>query len=237
MSERFSASVAGRHIACHASAHLELAIPAWTPPVVDEMAGAKGEGTRRHEMLEPIMALSPRAIDHFAKVLAYVAELRQRRRFKVLIEHTMIADWLDTKPQTTADLVLFTQDELHVVDFKWGKIPVELAGNPQLLFYALSYAPFAPKAKGAYLHLVQPECDTYAHWFADLAELDQFMTEARAAEAAILAGSTKFGPSDHCKFCPANPHSRGDKGRPLCPEMMQLLYPDFIDEDEILASL
>jgi hypothetical protein len=43
-------------------------------------------------------------------------------------------------------------------------------------------------------------------------------------------------PSDHCKFCPAYPHSRAaEKGSPPCPVTLQLLYPKVVNEDEILA--
>ena len=235
MPERFSASVAGRHMACPASADLAAAIPNWTPPVVDEMAGAKGAGTLRHEYLEPIMALPTKDVEGFARVLTYVAELRRQRRFKVLVEQKLTASWLDSAPTTTVDLALYTQDELHVIDYKWGKIPVEVVGNEQLLYYAACLAPLAPKAKGVTAHILQPYADNLTPWFIDSKTLAQFMLDARAAEARILAGDRTFGPSDHCKFCPANPHSRGDKGKPLCPEMMRLLYPGVTDEDAILS--
>lgn len=237
MPERFSASVVGRHMACHASANLELAIPHYVPPVRDETAGQKAIGTARHKMLEPIVALSPGDLRHMARLIQYVADLRSTRRFtSVLVEESITAEWLTTKPSTTADLVLATQDEIHVIDYKWGKIPVEVVGNHQLLFYAACYAPLAPKAKGVELHILQPYADNYESWFADTNEIARFMADAQKAEAAIQQGDLTFGPSDHCQFCPANPHSRGDKGRPLCPEMMRLLYPPVIDEAEILAS-
>lgn len=235
MTERFSASVAGRHMSCSASANLALAIPNWTPPVVDEMGGAKGVGTLMHALLEPIMHLSPRQVDQFARVLRYVADLRKTRRFKVLVEQSVQATWLSTTPWTTVDLVLYTQDEIHVIDYKWGKIPVEVVNNEQLLFYAVSFAALAPKAKGVTLHVLQPPADTYESWFADTHVLADFMAEAQLAEKKIQAGDVSFGPSEHCKFCPANPHGRGDKGKPLCPAMMKLLYPHTINEDEILS--
>lgn len=235
MTERMSASVAGKHLACAASANLDLAIPNWVPPVVDDMAGAKGDGSRKHEMLEPIVALSAREIGHFAKLLAYIADLRGNRRFKVLIEQEFTATWLTSQPKTKPDLVLFVQDEIHVIDYKWGKIPVEVVNNEQAMYYALCAAPLAPKAKGVTLHILQPPIDSYESWFVDTNTLAQFMADMQAAEAKILAGDTTFGPSDHCKFCPANPHGRGDKGRPYCPAMMDLLYPDRFDEDAILA--
>lgn len=221
-------------MACHASAHLELAIPNWTPPVVDPAAGAKGQGTRMHEMLEPLWMLSPNNLRHVGNVVDYVARIRSSRRFNVLVEEKVVADWLPSAPSTTADLVLYVQDEIHVIDFKWGRIPIEVVGNEQVLYYARSYAHLAPKAKGVTGHIVQPYADVFESWFMDTAELLRFETKAIATDKAITAGSTSFGPSDHCTFCPAYPHSRGDKGKPLCPATMAMLYPPIIDEDEIL---
>jgi len=233
--ERFSASVAGRHMACHASANLELAIPGWQPPVVDHAAGAKGHGTKVHKILEDAGALPAREILALARVLQYVGELRSTRRFKVLLEPQVTATWLKAQPGTTADLVLYTQDEIHVVDYKWGKIPVSVYDNKQLLYYDVCFAPLAPKAKGVTNHILQPMADNFESEFVPSPVLKQFMADAIATEEAIAKGSTKFGPSDECKFCPANPHSRGDKGHPMCPVMMQLLYPTPFDEDEILS--
>ena len=61
----------------------------------------------------------------------------------------MVAEWLPSKPGTTADLVLYVADEIHVIDLKTGKIPVLVYDNQQLLFYAATYGHLAPKAKGA----------------------------------------------------------------------------------------
>ena len=222
-------------MACHASAHLELAIPNWSPPVVDQMAGAKGKGTAMHAMLEPLWDLSVADMAHVVNVIQYVANIRSKRRFKTAIEETVVADWLPSKPKTTADLVLYVQDEIHVIDFKWGKIPVEVVDNKQVLYYARSYAHLAPKAKGVTGHIVQPYAGVFESWFMDTAELLRFENAAVATDRAISRGSVTFGPSDSCTFCPAYPHSRSDKGKPLCPATMQLLYPPIMHEDEILA--
>lgn len=220
---------------CHASAHLELAIPNWTPPVVDQMAGAKGKGTHMHEILEPLWELSAADMGHVIKVIEYIRTLRSTRRFNVLVEEKVKADWLPSAPSTTVDLIFYVQDEIHVIDFKWGKIPVELVGNKQLLYYARSFAHLAPKAKGVTVHIVQPYADVFDEWFVDIPTLFAFEQAAVAADTAITAGDVTFGPSDHCQFCPAYPHSRSDKGKPLCPATMALLYPPIVHEDEILA--
>lgn len=233
MPERFSASNAAKHMACPASANLELAIPNYVPPVDETKAASTG--TDRHAILAKINEFAPKEMLGFAEVIEYIGRLRQTRRFKVLIEEEVQATWLSSAPSTTADLVLYTQDELHILDYKNGKIPVEVVGNEQLLYYAVCYAPLAPKAKGATLHILQPNGGGNASWFADATTLKQFMDEAIETDRKIAAGDVTFGPSDHCTFCPANPHTRGAKGKPLCPAMMSLLYPAPFAEDELLT--
>lgn len=240
--EKFSASVAGRHMTCHGSANLEAAIPNWVPPEVDETAdNAANRGTRMHEMFADIMSLSTKDANMMARALAYVAAVRQQRRFKVLIEHEEIATWLagaptSKVPRTTADLVLYVKDEIHIFDLKTGVIPVEAVENSQLLYYAATYGHYAPDAKGVHVHIVQPWASNIEVWFIDTSRILKFMIDARQAHAAILAGSVDLQPSDHCKFCPANPHGRGAKGKPYCPAMMSMLYPDPTDYDAILSE-
>jgi hypothetical protein len=167
--------------------------------------------------------------------MAYIADLRSTRRFTALVEQSMTATWLSTQPLTTPDLVLYTQDEIHMIDLKTGKIPVEVVDNSQLLYGAATVAGLAPRAKGVTLHIVQPWADGNKSWFADTPTIGRFMDDCRAAEAAIQAGDTTFGPGDHCTFCPANPQGRGLKGQPHCPAMMQIYYPSVVDEAEMLG--
>lgn len=236
MAERFSASVAARHMACPASANLELAIPNWIAPVEDVTKdNAANRGTNMHEVFAKVMELPNADMQQLIKAMVYIAELRKTRRFKVLVEESVKATWLQSEPTTQVDLVLYTQDEIHVIDLKTGKILVEVVDNSQLLYYAACFGHLAPRAKGVNLHILQPWADNMEHWFASAQVLADFMHEAQIAEKKVLAGDTTFGPSDHCKFCPANPHTRGLKGAPLCPAMMQILYPQHLDEDEILS--
>jgi hypothetical protein len=238
MTERISASVAGRIAACPASANLDLAIPNWTPPVEDRTKdNAANRGTNVHSIFEKVWELPARELRSMAKTIDYVADLRAGRRYKVLIEHSMNATWLDPKAgPTTADLVLHTQEEIHVLDTKWGKILVEAVENYQLLYYAATYGHLAPKAKGVTVHILQPNADNFDAWFISADRLKEFMDEMRATHVKVQAKDLTFGPTDKgCQFCPAHPHSRGQKGRPMCPATMQMLYPTITDEDAILA--
>lgn len=232
--ERLSASNAAKHMACHASANLEVAIPGWKPPAVDDTK-ASSTGTAKHELLEMSGAYPAREQHGIARAMMYVAELRMTRRFKQILEAQGTGWWLKSTPNTTADVVLYVADEIHVVDYKMGKIPVEAYDNAQGKYYSLAFAPLAPKAKGVWFHIVQPMADNFDEVFFTSAELDQFRLDSIAAEAAITAGDVTFRPSDHCTFCPANPHGRGVKNSPYCPAMLQLLYPSqTLDVDDVL---
>lgn len=237
MTEKFSASRATRHMQCHASANLPLAIEGWEDPVDDPTKdNAAHRGTHVHEVFAQAMKFNAKDLKKFSEAITYIANLRSSRRFNVLIEEQAVATWLPSQPGTTADLVLYLQDEIHIVDLKAGRIPQPAVDNKQLLFYAATYGHLAPKAKGVYLHIVQPWADLMEVWFADVTTIATFMTEAINTDSAITSGSTDFNPGDGCMFCPANPHSRGLKGKPSCPVMLQLLYPPLIDEDEILGG-
>ena len=165
------------------------------------------------------MELSPSDMQHMADYIQYVADLRKTRRFKVLIEEKVTATWLVSQPPTTADLVLYTQDEIHVAGPEdAGKIPVDVVDNEQLLYYAACFAPLAPKAKGVTVHILQPYAGNYESWFVDTHTARPVHGRGdRTPRHGILAGDTTFGPSDHCKFCPANPHGRGAKGSAVLP--------------------
>lgn len=237
--ERFSASVAEKHVSCHASAHLEHAIPGLQLPVEDRtIANAANKGTMMHKFMEDVSVLSPKELLGLAKAIEYIATLRKKRRFKMLVEASGTGWWLSKTPKTSADVVLYVQDQLEIVDYKFGKIPVEVEHNAQLMYYALAFYPLAPKAKGVTVHIVQPFADNLESVYFTREELDQFRKDTAAADAAIQAGSKMFNPTEKgCMFCPANPHSRGDKATIMCPVMMSVLYPDKTDVDSVLDGI
>lgn len=227
--KKLSASSAERLSACPGSANLPAAIPGWkdgTPKV----GNAADKGSFFHEIMEMAGTLSRPEMLNLIKALEYFATLRALRNFKMLIETELTIDFLTEPVSTRPDLVLHTQDEIHVVDWKAGKIFVDVNDNYQLMMYGLCVRPLAPKAKGVWLHVVQPNSKEWepglAMVFVTMQQLDQFKQEMIDADQRIANGDLTLVPGDHCTFCPANPHSRGLKGSPLCPEMMAVLYPE-----------
>lgn len=172
-----------------------------------------------------LQMMTPAQLRFISGALEYVRGVRKDLEpdVEIIAERGINADWLKTKPGTTPDLVLLAIHHLEVIDYKAGKIEVPVENNEQLMYYAACYLEVAIDAEEITLHIVQP--GNMNSWTISRAALLAWMQEMLKAEQRIIDKDTTLVPGDHCKFCPANPHSRGDKGRPFCPPMMQLLYP------------
>jgi hypothetical protein len=180
-------------------------------------------------------AFTPSMLRFIAEAMKYVRELREETNLDidaVYGELQMQAGFLESKPGTTADIVIDSGDTLDVLDYKSGKIPVEVIDNDQLLFYAASaYIHLNSKAEYIRMHIVQP--NNLVEWTISYVELGRWIMKAQEADAKITAKDLTLVPNDHCTYCPANPHTRGDKAKKLCPVMMEFLYPTYVNEQEL----
>ena len=303
---KFSASSAAQLMQCPGSADLELAIPGWKAPVVDETKGAKGVGTNLHDAMKPFGTLYSSELEDVADVLHEWALLHWTKRrpmckdlllyqewvdksapavlpsagqvlMKILptlemvppslihyvadvaeelarlfgnnsisvwsrrCEESLEATWLQQPVNTTPDFIMFVhqdqglQPQLIVVDYKTGKIPVSAANNDQLRYYALT-AIIVHGLKGLShitYGILQPDNMDWQEDTAD--ELKAWGRQALLTEQRILNDDVTLVPGKSCTFCPANPHTRGDRGTPLCPAMMEMLYPSNVDMEEIFG--
>ena len=308
MTKRFSASSAAQLMQCHGSANLELAIPGYKEPVRDEMAGAKGVGTRMHDSFRPLAhwncadldglagvmklyasehwrkrrtymdditsletlewvwdtfpgmtdaeankylewiweldgeeRLPPLMLDYVVNTIKELSNLIARllpRTSEIRAEWSISCDWLQSAPLTTPDIVFATEKELVVVDYKTGRIPVSPVDNFQLMFYAYSaYARYyagrrVPRDFKVTMVIWQPR--NHDAWETTLDHVRDWALLAAEADGQIIRKDLTLRPGSACTFCPANPHSRGDKAPPYCPAMMAKLYPDTTDEEGIL---
>lgn len=186
---------------------------------------------------QALREFAPRYLRYLAEACRYMArsiEDLDPNKVEVLGEESVRATWLSESPWTTVDVVIVGPNHLEVFDYKTGSIPVDPWGNDQLLFYAASFLDRAPGVEEIHLHVLQPKNFTVAT--VTRAQLLEWMETAREAEAAILRKDLDLRPSGHCTFCPANPHSRGDRGTPLCPAMLDKLYPEVVDTASIFES-
>ena len=243
---RLSASYSSQWMNCHAATDLETALPGFELTRSDTPASTRG--TNMHAILAAAIAFGTKSdLDDIVQMLSYVNDLWATRRFNVLVEHKMSMAWMKDPAWTTADVILYLVDELHIIDHKAGSIVVD-PDDPQLKSYgaAARALNLAPKAKGVWLHVNQPKAKNQVKVWISNEELDAFIAEQQRHEEELLAGDLSFGPQHKaCQFCPANPMSRGAKGNVLCAQAIRpanrwsdtdLLHLIQVQEDNVRST-
>ena len=172
---------------------LHAVTPEWLEE--DEETGA----TISH--LAKDIVTSPKLIRFLADALRFVHALRDENLGAVMYtEEKRVASWTQTKPKTSADVVLSSKVRLDIVDLKtYLRREVEL-----------------------WVHIIQPGNES--SWQVPREYLDQWVVSVLAAEQRILDGDRTRTPGKHCQFCPANPFTKGERGSPNCPEQVEVLF-------------
>ena len=195
------------------------------------------------EVPRSFVTLMPRLREYPPKTLRFIRdagrrimELRMEMADDELFfaEEQLIAEWTRGKSGTTPDVTIVGPNKLIVIDYKTGSIPVDAVNNDQGLFYAATkyFGTANCDPDEVTIMIMQP--DHFTEWTFPIEILGQWAMQALTAEKKIIDGDLTLVPSSHCTFCPANPHARGEKGTPLCPAQRAILYPQTVDEDEIL---
>jgi len=163
---------------------------------------------------------SPLLIRFLAQAVRYIYSLLDEvEGAEVWCEQSRTAEWTQTKPQTSADIVLTNGVKIIVVDLKTGTIPVEAAHNEQGLYYVETYR---TKEVEAEFHIIQP--GNISAWEVPLDYLAEWQASVLRAEQRILDGDRTLVPGKHCQFCPANPYTKGERGAPSCPAQVEVLF-------------
>ena len=219
-----SPSSAHRWMQCAGSVALEKDLPNTSSDFADE-------GTCAHEV-------ASRALEQRVNAQAFVGEvisvngkdwvvtdematyvqvyLDHVRGFDgaLCVEQRLDISFLTREPEAkgTSDAVILAQDELIVIDLKYGKgVRVDAEQNEQLQIYALG-------ALNAYEYLgfstvrmviVQPRLDHISEWVVTVDDLKQFGEAVKLRAEACFSVLDKpsvddFSPSeDACRFCRA----------------------------------
>lgn len=116
-------------------------------------------------------------------------------------------DYSDYAPEGfgTADCLILYSDELHVIDFKYGRgVEVSAEDNPQLKLYALGAIKkfaFLYSIKKVVLHIVQPRIDNFSSWETSADELRSWGESIKPIAQLAYEGKGNFNSGAHCRFC------------------------------------
>ena len=184
-------------------------------------------------------SIAPLRLRFLAEAIRTVFDLvDQMKDPEILVEQKVVADWLQSAPKTTADLVIKARDKskMIIIDLKMGDIAVSPILNDQLMYYAKTYG--GDDFDEIELLIIQRNNDEGA-WELPKTYLTKWSKAIQESEDAIKAGDLTLTPGTHCTFCPANPQGRGDRGTKSCPAMLGLLYGgrDELKSDQDMESV
>lgn len=153
--------------------------------------------------------------------LDYVRSLRRPGKDHLMVEWRFDLSSVFRGCFGTADAVIWRPDEklLVVCDYKHGAgVPVEVVGNPQLLYYGLgALMTCGYNAAKVKLAIVQPRCGhpkgPVREDDIDALELLEFRADLIAYAKKTEAPDAPLTPGDHCRFCPAAPVCPGLRDR------------------------
>lgn len=143
----------------------------------------------------------------------------------------------------TADCIICHDNELVVIDFKYGKgVAVSAEHNTQMMLYALGahrrYKMFYD-IKTVTMEIVQPRIsDEPSTWSCSIEELLTFGEVVKAKAEEALSGKGVFAPEEEtCRFCRARAtcRARADKNVELA--FMTEVKPETLANDEVGAYI
>jgi hypothetical protein len=228
------ASSAHRWLNCPGSVRLCAELP-------DTSSDYAAEGTAAHELAEKCLSGNLRTAVNFEgdvieadgrqiTVTREMIEAVDRYLFEVwqhagvgnrmYVEQRFALDRYGPDMFGTNDAAVLKTGEahLHVFDFKYGAgVPVDVEGNPQLLYYALGAVEACGGAvETVTVHVVQPRCgardDKVRSWSIDFLDLYAWGETLRAAAEATRKPDAPLAAGDWCRFC---------KARGTCPKLFE----------------
>lgn len=241
-----SPSSAHRWLACPASVWMQQGLP-------DEDSAFAAEGTAAHEAaalaltcglpVQPTGALDADACAAIQNYVDYVEDLSYGHTLR--IEHPLDISLVTGEPGAhgTADALVTTDDELIVMDLKFGRgVQVNAERNEQLSIYALAALLELPfhtlrRIKSVRLVIVQPRLGHVSEWVCTPAALKawsaQVYAQARRVFEILKADQPQesdFGPAQSvCRFC---------RAKATCPALARKVqdavgadFEDLTDQD------
>lgn len=214
---KYSPSASSRWLACPGSVSLSALYPA--PPE----SGAAIEGTNAHKCLETFLHHGPHkmlSVNHMLLEAGHPVEmvLHAEQAAKavwafmppgseLIIEGESSCAHIDPDFYGTTDATIVEHfGLLHVIDFKYGKMPVDPGNNAQLMAYAIGMAKkFDYNFGSVRLTVIQPRGGGPAvrSWDTTIEHLFWWEDRFRKGIKATKRKHPEYMAGQHCFFCPA----------------------------------
>ncbi|MGN0674689.1 MAG: DUF2800 domain-containing protein [Oscillospiraceae bacterium] len=256
-----SASAAKRWINCPPSVRLTENMP-------DTPSEFAAEGTLAHELAElklrkkfevmpkskytkaldaikanPLYAAEmDSCTDEYLDFILTIAHRYDKTKPYVVIEKQLNYSHIAQGGFGTSDCVLICKNNLHIIDFKYGKgVPVSVEDNPQLKLYALgAIAEYSMLycIENVFLHIVQPRTgEGSSSWETSAAALAVWGESIKPIAELAYNGSGEFKCGDWCRFCKAKATCRARAENFFALEDIAKMPKELLSDSEIGEAL
>lgn len=222
-----SASAAERWLNCPPSVRLTENMPETTSPYAEEgtlahelaelkvrkkfEAMAKSKYTKAYDAIKSNSLFTGEmdsCTDDYLEYILTVAHRYDKVKPYVVVEKRLDYSHIAKDGFGTSDCVLICKNDLHIIDFKYGKgVPVSAENNSQLKLYALGalneYS-LLYDIKNVFLHIVQPRIDDgSSSWEISADKLIEWGSGVKTIAELAYKGEGEFKEGEWCRFCKA----------------------------------
>lgn len=176
----------------------------------------KSKYTKAFDTIKADPAYSPEMdgyTDDYLDYILSIAHKYSKAKPYVVIEKQLNYSHIAKEGFGTSDCVLICKNDLHIIDFKYGKgVPVSADHNPQLMLYALGAVAeysFLYDIQHVFLHIVQPRItDGISSWEISCADITAWGESIKPIAELAYNGGGDFKCGDWCRFCKAKANCR-----------------------------
>ena len=251
-----SASGAEKWLNCPPSARLEESYPDTSSPYAKEgtLAHEIAEIKARNYFIETLPKrtftsklnkfkkeeLYQNEMDEYTEsYLEYIKEVAMKYPSKPYIALEKKIDFSKYVPDGygTCDCILIHGNDMHIIDFKYGKgVPVSAENNSQLMLYALgaleAYS-MLYQIETVHLSIFQPRLDNISCFEISAANLLSWAVgEVEPKAKLAYDGIGDFKAGEHCRFCKAQAQCRA-KAESIISVFPVKEEPALLTDDEI----
>lgn len=251
-----SASGAEKWLNCPPSARLEESYPDTSSPYAKEgtLAHEIAEFKARNYFIETLPKrtftsklnkfkkdeLYQNEMDEYTEsYLEYIKEVAMKYPSKPYIALEKKIDFSKYVPDGygTCDCILIHGNDMHIIDFKYGKgVPVSAENNSQLMLYALGALEayfMLYQIETVHLSIFQPRIDNISCFEISAANLLSWTIEEVEPKAKLAYdGIGDFKAGEHCRFCKAQAQCRA-KAESIISVFPVKEDPALLTDDEI----
>lgn len=179
----------------------EVKLSGFMTPIPKRTITTKLNKLKKNELYQPEMDRYTDAYVDYVKNLALSFDSRPGMFVEKQVDYSNYAQ----DGFGTSDCIIVCGEDLHIIDFKYGKgVPVSAEDNPQMKLYALGavnlYQMFYP-IKKIHLSIIQPRLDNISEWEISLEDLLSWGESIKPIARLAYDGKGEFKSGVHCKFC------------------------------------